>query len=144
MPLPTPTTNPDPSRLLVHVETWLWVQDWAPVTASASVPGVTVTVTATPERVTWAMGDGGRVVCDGPGTAYDRSRPEQDQSTDCAYTYRRSSAGQPGDAYTVTVTMTWRVSWTATGIAADGDLGSVTRTSQFAARVAEGQALITE
>jgi hypothetical protein len=101
-------------------------------------------VTATPRAVRWDMGTGDRVTCHGPGTPYDLSVPDDAQDTDCSYTYRRSSAGQPDQRYRVSARMRWRVRWTASGIAGGGDLGSVTRSTTLSLRVAEGQALVTD
>lgn len=147
LPLQAPAvaTSPDAGQeQLVGVSTWLWVAGgWAPQTAVASVPGVSVTVLAEPVRVSWVMGDGGTVVCDGPGRPFDRRLPEVAQSTDCSYAYARSSAGQPGERFTVTATVTWRVSWSATGVAGGGDLGEVTRSASVPLRVAEGQAVVS-
>lgn len=146
LPLEAPrlATSPDAGQVqLVGVPTWLWVSGgWAPRTAVASVPGVSVTVLAEPVQVSWDMGDGGRLVCDGPGRAFDRRLPEAAQSTDCSYAYSESSAGQPGERFMVTGTVTWRVSWSAAGVAGGGDLGEVTRSAAVPLRVAEGQALI--
>jgi hypothetical protein len=147
LPLPEPdvATSPPAGRdQLVGVPTWLWVRDaWEPRSVSASLGGATVTVTATPRSVRWDMGTGDRVTCDGPGTAYDPSAPDSAQDTDCSYTYRRSSAAQPGERYPVSTRVRWRVRWTASGIAGGGDLGSVTRSTGLSLRVAEGQALVT-
>jgi len=146
LPLEAPglATSPDVGQVqLVGAPTWLWVAGgWAPRTAVASVPGVSVTVLAEPVRVSWDMGDGGRLVCDGPGRPFDRRLPEAAQSTDCSYAYPRSSAGQPEGQFVVTGTVTWRVSWSAAGAAGGGDLGEVTRSAAVPLRVAEGQALV--
>jgi len=116
IPLPGIQLNPPADQeQVVNLETWMWVEGWAPVTASATAGAVTVTVTATPTRVDWSMGDGGEVTCDGPGTAYDKSRSPDEQHTDCGYTYRHSSAGQPDGAYIVEATSTWHVTWTRRG-----------------------------
>lgn len=145
LPLPSPDvhTSPDASGdQLVGVPTWLWVEGaWSTQSATAAVPGVSVTVTATPVSVVWTMGDGGRVVCNGPGTRYDTSKRADEQSSECSYTYTRSSARQPGGAYPVSVTLIWRVSWAASGVAGGGELGNVTRTTALRLRVAEAQAL---
>lgn len=141
---PAVATSPSPDRdQLVNLATWLWVEDWRALSTTASVGAVSVTVTATPEQVAWDMGTGDVVVCGGPGTPYDRSRPAEAQSTDCSYTYRRSSADQPGQRYPVTATQTWSVSWSASGVPGGGDLGEVSRSTQLSLRVAEGQALVT-
>ena len=82
------------------------------------------------------------MTCRGPGVAYDTRRPPADQHTTCSYTYRRSSAGQPGERYPVTATTTWAITWTATGVvAASGTLPPLLRTSQTALRVAEAEAI---
>ena len=142
--LPTPTIdfNP-PSDQVVHVESWLWIDDaiWQEHTKSVSAGGVTVTATAQPSRVVWDMGNGDAVVCEGPGTPYDTSRPAAEQSTSCSYTYEHSSSGQPGDAYQVTATVEWQVSWTVTGAPGGGALPSLSTSSATSVRVAEMQAL---
>ena len=142
--LPTPTIdfNP-PSDQVVHVESWLWIDDaiWREHTKSVSAGGVTVTAAAQPTQVVWDMGNGDVVVCDGPGAPYDTSRPSADQSTSCSYTYENSSAGQSGDAYQVTATVEWRVSWTVTGAPGGGALPPLSTSSATSVRVAEMQAL---
>ena len=67
-----------------------------PATADANRRLVWAQVVATPVSTTWDAGDGTPpLVCAGPGTPYDTSRPESSQSTDCSHTYRSSSADQP-------------------------------------------------
>jgi len=145
-PIPRPGINMNPSSdqgAVTNVETWLWIDrsQWQPVSASASAGNVSVTTTATPNHVVFNMGNGDEVTCMGPGTPYDTHRPSADQSTDCSYTYHRSSADQPNGRYTVTATVFYSVAWNATGIAAGGALAPVTQSSTVAIRVAEIQAL---
>lgn len=137
-PLSPPVVGMSPSSSqdqLVNVPTWLWVDRsvWRQVSASASAGGVRVTTSATPTRVVWDMGDGGAVACDGPGTAYDPSRPAATPT--CAYTYRR-----PTERAVVIATIEWTVRWTSTA-GASGDLGVVRRSSSVPVRVAESQAI---
>jgi hypothetical protein len=146
LPLPAPRiqTSPPPGRdQLVGLRTWLWVDraTFEVRSATASVPGVSATVTAVPVAVTWTMGDGSRVVCRGPGTPYDPGRAEAAQQPSCAHTYRRSSAGQPGGRFTVTAATTWQLTWAARGQPGGGTLPPLARTSQVSLRVAEVQAL---
>lgn len=146
VPVPQPGVNMNPPAgrgQVVNVQSWLWInQDqWQPVTASASAGGITVTTTATPDHIEWNMGNGDTIVCAGPGTPYDPNRSAASQSTSCSYTYRHSSAGQPGDHYVLAATVVYRVEWTATGVAAGGVLGPITQTSTMNVRVAEIQAL---
>jgi hypothetical protein len=146
LPLPTPQlhTSPPPGRdQLVGLPTWLWVDraSFQARSATASVPGISATVTAVPVAVTWTMGDGARVVCRGPGTPYDPARSEAAQRPSCAHTYRRSSTGQPGGRFAVTAAATWQLTWAARGQPGGGTLPPLTRTSQATLRVAEVQAL---
>ena len=135
--------NPSPQReQLTFLPTWLWVTGWVPVSATAAVPGESVSATATPTRVSWSMGDGTTVVCRGSGTPYRAGDDPRAASPDCGHTYRSSSAGQPGGAYPVTATVTWSVTWTGGGQA--GALPALTTTSGAAFRVAESQALNTD
>jgi hypothetical protein len=126
---------------VVRVPTWLWIaSDWRPVSVTASAGRVAATVTATPTRVVWTMGDGGSVTCAGPGTPYDSSKPAADQHTDCSYTYRKTSVGQPEERYQATATVYWTVAFTS-NVGTDGALGEVSATSEFTLRVAQAQAL---
>jgi hypothetical protein len=142
LPLPAPIvrTNPPIGRpQLSNLRTWLWVDpaSWGSRSATAAVPGLSATVTATPVSVTWTMGDGGRVVCNGPGRAYDPARPEALQDPGCSYIYRHAA-----DAYAVVATTTWRISWTAEGAAAGGTLPPLARSSPATRlRVVEVQAI---
>ena len=142
LPLPVPRIrlNPPAGRAqLVSLPTWLWIDPttWGSRSATASVPGVSATVMAVPVSVTWRMGDGGRVVCRGPGTAYDPKRPAAAQRPSCSYTYRHAA-----DAYQVTATTTWRITWAAHGAPGRGTLPPLARTSPtIAVRVVEVQAI---
>jgi hypothetical protein len=142
LPSPSLAMSP-PGEQVVQVESWLWVDEatWRPHSSSASAGGVTATVTAAPSRVLWDMGDGTVVICEGPGMAYDPAADGREQSTDCSHTYRNSSAGLPGDAYTVTVTIEWDVEWTVSGAPGGGPLPGLTTSTSTALAVAEMQAL---
>jgi hypothetical protein len=134
LPFPSPSISTSPSTnemLVVNFATWLWVDSaaWQPLTTTAAVPGVAVTVTATPERVTWLMGDGGSVVCNGPGNAYNSAVPDDQQSTYCSYSYPRTSASEQSGRFSITATVDWHVTWTIAGALGGGDLGIVPRSS---------------
>lgn len=140
VPLPGVGMNPGPPHdAVVNMATWLWVENFGAVNASASAGTVTVTVTATPVAVRWSMGNGDVVTCQGPGTRYDSAQPADAQHTDCSYTYRRSSASAPSGTFVVQTSVTWDVTWTATGIVAGGSLGPLTRTTSTPVRVSEIQ-----
>ncbi|MEU5698614.1 hypothetical protein [Streptomyces aurantiacus] len=140
-------TNPAGDQL-VDLPTWLWLDrsQWEAVSATASVPGVSVTAVARPTSVVWTMGDGSSVTCDGPGTPYGTAGPgtsapgsPRSASPDCGHTYRLSSAGQPDGAYPVSATVHWTATWTGAG--QSGVFPGLTTTSTAAFRVEESQAL---
>ena len=144
LPLPEPSiaTSPPPQfDSVVNVPVFLAVDaaDWEAKSVTTGVPGVTVTVTAQPQRTEWQVGNGDVVVCDGPGTPYDFSRLERDQVADCTYTYRRTSIGQPDERFPVTATVVWRASWSAVGAPGGGDLGEVRRSATTSLRVVQVQ-----
>jgi hypothetical protein len=139
--LPTPSMAANPSGdQLVNLPTWLWLSSgWERVSATASVPGVSVTAVATPTSVAWSMGDGTTVTCAGPGTAFRPGGDPKAPSPDCGHTYRTSSAREPGQAFGVTATMRWTVTWSGAG--QGGTFPDLTTTGNTAFRVAESQAL---
>jgi hypothetical protein len=148
MRLPSPQIETNPSgQAVVNLPTWLWLGQGTsnPESVSASVGTVTATATATPEQVQWTMGDGGSVVCAGPGSAYQPSVPAASQTTDCSYTYRRSSAGEPNSAaFPVTATVTWGVTWTAQGAPGGGVLSPLTTSSSTSLPVEQIQSVSSD
>lgn len=90
------------------------------------------------------MGDGSSVRCTGRGTPYESKKGSDPKSSspDCGYTYRSSSAGEPSDAYRVTATVHWTVTWSGAG--QSGSFADLTTTSSAAFRVAESQAVNTD
>ncbi len=129
---------PDGSPQLVEVASWLWLGPgaWQTLTASASAGPVTTTATATPSKVVWDMGDGASVTCHGPGTPYASSEPNA--TTDCSYTWPQAGT------FTVTATVYWSVTWTATGAPGGGNLGvQAGPPAQVQVTVTESQAINT-
>jgi hypothetical protein len=135
---------PDPGGAgLVGLPVWLWLGDepnsWGTVTATAQVPGLSVTATATSQKVDWTMGDGHTVTCANRGTRYDASYGNQLSPT-CGYRYERSSRGQPSGTYALTASVTWQITW-----AGGGQTGSLTQTvtsDPIAVRIDELQVVI--
>lgn len=145
--IPSPVIRSSPSTgilQLTHLPIWLWISPaiWAPVSQTAAVPGERVTATATPVSVSWQMGDGSTVTCLGPGKPYTASSNPASASPDCGYTYQHSSAGQPGSAFQVTVTITWNITYTVNG-APGGTLAPLFSAAVTAFRVAESQGINT-
>jgi hypothetical protein len=133
--------NP-PGKQLVNLPVWLSLDSasWHPQSATATAGAVSVTATARPVQATWSMGDGSRT-CAGRGTAWSPGTDPSAASPDCGYVYRRSSASAPGDAFTITVTVTWDVTWAGAG--QTGTVPGLTTTGNANAVVQESQALIS-
>jgi hypothetical protein len=135
--------SPSPnSDQLVGLPTWLWLDEggWHPITATAAVPGESVTATATPASVTWNLGDGSTVICQGPGTPYSAAAPDEASPT-CGHTYSTSSAGQPNGEFLVTATVSWSVTWVGGGQA--GAVPALNATTSRSLRVADVESLNT-
>jgi hypothetical protein len=142
LPEVTIRMNP-PGDQLVNLPIWLALgpASWRPQSATASVPGVSVTATARPVKVAWSMGDGITRTCEGPGTAWTRGTDPRAASPDCGHVYRRSSAGAAGGAYTVSATVTWEVTWAGAG--QSGTVPGLETTGQVQTRVQESQAVVS-
>jgi hypothetical protein len=72
--LPSPVIRSSPAQAALqptNLPTWLWIDpaEWVPESKTATVPGESVTATATPVSVTWHPGDGSTVTCQGAGGA---------------------------------------------------------------------------
>jgi len=126
---------------LVGLPVWLWTAvtpaTWGPASATAAVPGLSVTATAKAEKITWSMGDGNSVTCRNPGTEYKATFGRAESPT-CGYHrgYQLPSSTQSNGRYTVTGTTTWQVTWIGGG--QSGDL-TVTRTSTTTIAIEELQ-----
>ncbi|MFJ2031547.1 hypothetical protein [Streptosporangium sp. NPDC087985] len=111
VPEPKIELNPD-ARSYVNLPTWVWLDNAGETTRSvtATLPGVmSATVVATLADLTIDPGtDGGRAEvrkdCGPAGTPYAKGR-----TFTCGVTYRRASADQSRDVYTLTVTSVWNV-----------------------------------
>ena len=136
----SPATNADQ---LVGLPTWVWLDQagWQPKTASAAVPGESVTATATPTSVTWNFGDGTSLTCQGPGTPYTAADSPQQPSPTCGHTYATTSVNQPDNAFNVTATVSWSVNWAGGG--QTGTVPALENTATTALRVADVQSLNT-
>ena len=149
MQLPQPEIRHNPTqRALVNLPTWLWLSDasWGVRSSSLTLRGTTVVATATPRRVEWRPGTGAMVTCQGQGRPYDTTLPAERQSTDCSYTYARSSAGRAGSVYDATATSVWSVHWVGTAPGQptqEGDLDDLRLGTSFALEVAEIQTVVT-
>jgi len=123
---------------------------WHDASVTATAGPVSATAVARPVSVRWTTGDGGEVVCTGPGTAYAWWLPAAAQATSCSHEYLRTSAGQPaldGDpdhgTYVVVATVDWEVSWTSTGVVGGGALPSLLTSDAALLRVVQVESVNT-
>ncbi|MEY2958344.1 MAG: hypothetical protein RLZZ01_912, partial [Actinomycetota bacterium] len=135
IPAPDPRFNPAGPGV-VQLGMWLAVADPGPVSVTAQVGSVWATTTAVLVETRYDMGDGTVVVCDGvgdpiPDSAFDSIEP----SPVCGHVYRDVNGRRP---FQVTVTASWRVSWTGSG-GVGGDLGTIDRPVSFEYAVVEIQ-----
>lgn len=131
---------------LVGMPTWMWAANPAdnvtgPISITVSAGGVSVTATATLDRVEWSMGDGTTVTCAGraaKGTPYSAGHGRQDSPT-CGHRYTKTSGDQPDNAYTVTATSYWVVNWSGAGQSGAINVPALSSNTQI--RVGEVQVL---
>ena len=137
------TAPPSSSDLLVQTPTWLWIEQsyWHAYSETATTGRVSATAIATPVRVTWDLGNGDSIVCPDAGTPWRAGLAES--ASTCTYTFRHSSAAEPGHAFDLTATVIFEVVWTSVNAAgAGGTLGPPTRRDVVPVTVGEVQALV--
>lgn len=139
VPKPAIHLGPDPDKIAVNFDTWLWLDSAAPVSSTVALGGISVTATATLSSVDWSMGepltlDGGAiasVTCQGPGTA-----PSQNSDFNvpppCGYMFKYRSLQERTNGvgqWPVSATATWSVTWAASTGQTGADSLSATSTT---------------
>lgn len=133
IPLPNiATTPPRGGTQLVGLPVWFWSTNHQPTSATASITDLSATITAIPGPLVIDMGDGTTLVCPTGGTPYKPALPSSSQSSDCSAPYDRHAT------YTVTASVTWALTWTATN-GQSGTLPAATRTTTFTLTVQQAQ-----
>lgn len=102
---PLPGLSP-PDRSIVHLETWLAVTDPGTYSVTASVAGLSSTVSARVVATEWELGDGTGRTCPGTGTPWTPA--DGDRRAPCGHTYT-----QPAEPNAVRVRLVWSVTWQA-------------------------------
>jgi hypothetical protein len=133
-----PVVNFNPAeRAFVRLETWMWFDPAAyePVSVTASGGGNSVTVTATPARVSVSgvpAGSDVETACTAGGRPY-----ADGGSTDCSITFGRSSGTEPGRQWHFQVALAYDVTATAPLVGPP----TITRAEDEALTVLESQAV---
>ena len=148
VPVLRPSSAPqgdEAAPLVVQLPTWLWLDaaSWRPVSAEAAVPGARVVAVASPVEARWEPWPGSVVLCAGPGVAYDFSRSDEVQATDCSFTYTSTTATTPSHEVVLRTTVSWAVTWVCEPACGSGSLPAFEITASRPVRVAEVQALNT-
>lgn len=133
--LPDVATAPPRRGLqLAGVRVWFWASGAAPRQATASVPGLSATVTAEPLRLRLTT-DGTTIACTGLGLPYPtRDTGGSPDTRPCTHVFQDRGRHQ------VTATISWRLRWEATDGTA-GTLPDLDRTTTFVLAVSEGRAV---
>jgi hypothetical protein len=97
-----PGLHISPARVgLTGLDTYFWIAPPPrPLSAQASVPGVTVTAHARPVQFVWRFGDGDHLVTSEPGRPWTRTRPGS-----IAHQYQTRAR------YAVSVQVMWIATW---------------------------------
>ncbi|WP_345541384.1 hypothetical protein [Phytohabitans rumicis] len=117
IPSPVIASNPGLDKpQVVYVPVWWWVQPglWQTVSATASLPEISITAKAEPARITWYAGDGSSTVCRGPGTPWTGSASPMAES-DCGHTYTTTSRESLNGKFKLRAVVTWEVTWAGGG-----------------------------
>nr|MDT0658812.1 hypothetical protein [Micromonospora sp. DSM 115978] len=142
-PKPVMASNPRMDKpQVVHVPVWWWVQPglWKTHTATASLPGISITARAEPTKITWYAGDGSTKVCHGPGTPWIGGKPPLSES-DCSHTYTTTSREAPGGKFTLRAVVTWHITWSGGGFS--GTEPAATTADQATIEVTDNWPVIT-
>ncbi|HEY0521244.1 MAG TPA: hypothetical protein VGC84_17270 [Ilumatobacteraceae bacterium] len=142
VPKPSVAFSPPADKMIVNFETWLGVTPSPPITATATIPGLSATVTAQPIDIEWTTGS--KVAGD---TTLISCRPWgsiESAQDGCSWTPAYPSVGKvtgtDDQRYHGTVTITWQVSWRASN-GATGDLGDLRTTTPIQMGVREIQTI---
>lgn len=142
IPAPGATTSPDlphntdatTGHPVTYVNLWMWFWTaatvWKPITQTLSQSGVTVTVTAAPDTLTFDPGNGDRpVTCAAPpGRPWTDSDGNTDPAAVNACGYRYTRLDTQGRTITATLSITWHVTWTS-NTGTTGSLGPLATTT---------------
>ncbi len=142
VPRPEVTFSPPVDKMIVNFETWLGITPSDPISATATIPGLSATVTAQATDIEWATGsqvegDTTTITCQPWGSS-------ESAQNGCAWTPAYPSVekvtGTSDQRYHGTVTIIWQVSWQASN-GAGGSLADLRTTTAVAMGVQEIQTI---
>ena len=119
LPTIAPGIGPSPelnrwNMAAVGYPLWLWADGPTRVgPISDSVGGLSVSLDAEVNGLTFRMGDGHSVTCSGSGQQWTTAVEPGAKSPSCGYSYTKPSL--PDGKYTVSAIANWAVTWTSNG-----------------------------
>ena len=121
---------------VINLGMWLAVNDPGEYSVTATVPGLSVTVTAQLAETRFDMGNGDIVTCPGAGDPIpEAAKDDVAPSSVCGYTYQ----SRPEDrSVSITMTSTWTVSWTSSQ-GGSGTRPAISKTSSVEYEILEIQ-----
>ncbi len=135
------TAQPSGQDALVGLPEWFWIDaaNYQTLSRTVSLADLSATVTAKPGPLVINPGVHGQgsFTCLGPGTPYNPTESAPSHQSSCTSLYTQPSAGQPGNEFTVTVSVTWTTTWTGTG----GTLAPITRMTTIELPIAQAEAV---
>ncbi len=142
VPDPEVSFSPPIDKMIVNFETWLGITPSPPITATASIPGLSATVTAEPTSIEWATGsqvagDTTLITCEPWGST---ESAQDGCSWTPAYPSVEKVTGTTDQRYHGSVTIVWDVSWRASN-GATGQLGDLRTTTAIEMGVQEIQTI---
>jgi len=153
MPKPRIHWGPLPDQVVVNYPLWLWVDNPGAVGTSVSLRGVTVTMNATIDKITWHTGEPtdpanpsspeAVIECQGrgepaPSVEEVAQIPVADRHPPCGYTYHWKSTPQRTNGtgtWTMNAQVDWTLAWTSTINGAPGPNGSFALQSTNTAQI---------
>jgi hypothetical protein len=133
-PIQTAPAPDSPHGATLGFPLWMWVRagenTTGPILRTATTGAVSVTATAQLASVSWSMGDGHVVTCDGAGTVFSEDQAGK-PSPSCGYVYQ--SLPSSGRTFPVTANARWHITWSGGGQTGTQDL-TLTSTTQLPVR----------
>lgn len=140
LPDPQPQFAPPANAMIVNFDTWFGVTPTGNIAATASVPGLSSTVTARPTKI--VLDTGSKVIGDVTTVQCSLWGSTSAPRNGCVWTPRWPSTarvtGTDDQTYPAVVRLTWAVSWRATN-GQTGNLGELTTTTAVPITVREIQ-----
>lgn len=141
-----PTAAPEGTveiPMITRFPTTLWIPDeeWQPISATASIPPLSVTATATPVQTVWSGGDEPAEVTCEQGVPIRTDIDFEDNDFSCSMLFHNSTNVQEN---TLTLTVTWDITYVCSAVCGSGTIEpSREITSTRVVRVGEILGVIT-